>query len=119
MVGRRPAAPGRFRVAVAIAGRPGQVRIREIALELVGLTGLIDPERAGCRSPLKGIAAVKLELVTAVAAEIAVLVVPELAPRAVADKRRPNEGRHVVGRVEGGVVLVEIAIVVAPGVRAA
>src|SRR5881227_1142557 len=60
----------------------------------------------------------------AVAVQIAVLHIPELAARTVADVRRAAEAVLVIaGAVAaaraGGVVLVEVAVVVAPGVRTA
>src|SRR5438552_10563741 len=60
----------------------------------------------------------------AVAVQIAVLHIPELAARTVADVRRADEAVLVIaGAVAaaraGGVVLVEVAVVVTPGVRAA
>jgi hypothetical protein len=55
--------------------------------------------------------------VAAVAAQIPIAEVPELPACAVSDERRPDEDIRVV--VRGGIVLIEVAEIVAPGIRAA
>src|SRR6266536_1968121 len=99
MRGRRTR-PCRLGVAVRVAGRSGERAIREHALELIGLAGLIAEERAGRGMPRQRVGRVELQVVAAVAAKVAVLEVPQLASRAGADVRRSDEDRRVVGEAE-------------------
>ena len=80
------AGTGRFGVPVDVARAGGQRDVGLVAPGLPRLTRLRDQEGARRRVPLEVVVAVELQHVPAVAAQVAVLVVPELAPGAVADE---------------------------------
>src|SRR5207302_8594144 len=87
VVRRGTAASSRFREAVGVALRGGEAAVRLIRLNLPRLAGLIEEVGAGGGVPRQRIGAVELQDVAAVAAQVAVLVVPHVAAGGVTDVR--------------------------------
>src|SRR5438045_3484849 len=103
------AAAGALRVTIGVAGGAGERAVRKHALELILLARLGDGEEAGRRVPREQVRAVELDDHGTVATQVAVLVVPQLASRGVANVGRADEDCGVVrtGRTGRAVVLVE------------
>ena len=78
------AGAGRLSLAVDVARARRQRDVGLVAPGFPRLTGLRDEERAGRRVPREVVVTVQLQHVPAVAAQVAVLEVPELAAGAVA-----------------------------------
>src|SRR5216684_6872339 len=86
VTGRPPGSRG-LGVAVGVARGAGQRTIGQYAFQLVRLPGLNDGEGAHSAAQRQEIGARQLEDVAAVAAQVAVLEVPELASRSVTNVR--------------------------------
>src|ERR1044071_10162288 len=87
----------RVRVIVGVAVGAAERQEWKSALELVRLTGLVDAEYSDARFPRKLVDAAELDQMAAVAAEITIFEIPQLASGTVGDVRRADEDRRVIG----------------------